>query len=71
MIEARQDGEGQDYNVFDGETLLCAVATIRRVYGTAKHRYSGPDWPATRKRAEHIAEALRHYQQSQEGRLAL
>ena len=49
MIEARQDGEGQDYNVFDGETLLCAVATIRRVYGTAKHRYSGPDWPATRK----------------------
>ena len=67
MIEVRQDGEGQDYNVFDGETLLCTVATIRRVYGTAKHRYSGPDWPATRKRAEHIAEALRHYQQSQEG----
>ena len=67
MIEARQDGEGQDYNVFDGETLLCAVATIRRVYGTAKHRYSGPDWPATKARAEHIAEALRHYQQSQEG----
>lgn len=67
MIEARQDGEGQDYNVFDGETLLCAVATIRRVYGTAKHRCNGPDWPATKARAENIAEALRHYQQSQEG----
>ncbi len=67
MIEAKQSGEGQDYNVFDGETLLCTVATIRRVYGTAKHRYNGPDWPATKARAEAIANALRHYQQSQEG----
>lgn len=27
----------------------------------------GPDWPATKARAEHIAAALRHYQHSQEG----
>mgnify|MGYP000069816791 FL=1 len=68
MIEARQPEEHQCFEVRDGDTLLCTVATIYRSYGgLSKNRYRGPDWPATKSRAEHIAEALRHYQQSQEG----
>ena len=66
MIEARRQGEHQDYQVYDGDTPLCTVSTVWRKFGTGK-TYSGPDWPATKARAEHIAEALRHYQQSQEG----
>jgi hypothetical protein len=71
MIEARQSAEHEDYLVYDGDTLICIVATIRREYGSSKNRYSGPDWPATKARAEHIAEALRHYQASQEGEKVL
>ena len=68
MIEARQPEEHQCFEVRDGDTLLCTVATIYRSYGgLSKNRYRGPDWPATKSRAEHIAEALRHYQASQEG----
>lgn len=67
MIEARRAGEHQDYMVYDGDTPLCKVSTVWSKTGKGKTTYSGPDWPATKARAEHIAEALRHYQQSQEG----
>ena len=71
MIEARQPGEHQDYKVYDGETRLCKVSTVWRKFSNGKNTYSGPDWPATKARAEHIAEALRHYQASQEGERVL
>jgi len=71
MIEARQPGDHQDYYVYDGETRLCTVATVWSKFGRGKNTYSGPDWPATKARAEHIANALRHYQQSQEGEKVL
>jgi hypothetical protein len=71
MIEARQLAEHEDYRVYDGDTLICIVSTIRREYGSPKNRYVGPDWPATKARAEAIANALRHYQQSQEGEKVL
>ena len=71
MIEARRQGEHQDYQVYDGDTLICIVATIRREYGSSKNRYVGPDWPATKARAEQIVQALRHYQASQEGEKVL
>lgn len=71
MIEARQAGEHQDYYVYDGDTGLCRVDTVWSRFGKGKNSYVGPDWPATRKRAEHIAAALNHYQQSQEGERVL
>jgi hypothetical protein len=71
MIEARQPGEHQDYIVYDGDTPLCKVSTVWSKTGKGKTTYSGPDWPATKARAEHIAEALRHYQASQEGERVL
>ena len=71
MIEARQPGEHQDYMVYDGDTPLCKVSTVWSKTGKGKTTYSGPDWPATKARAEHIAEALRHYQASQEGERVL
>ena len=71
MIEARQPGEHQDYMVYDGDTPLCKVSTVLRKFGNGKNTYSGPDWPATKARAEHIAQALRHYQASQEGERVL
>ena len=71
MIEARQPGEHQDYIVYDGDTPLCKVSTVWSKTGKGKITYSGPDWPATKARAEHIAEALRHYQASQEGERVL
>lgn len=40
--------------------------TVTTRGGTGRRAWTGPDWEATRKRAEHIAEALRHYQASQE-----
>ena len=67
MIEARQPGEHQDYCVYDGDTRLCKVEIVWSRFGKGKNSYFGPDWPATKARAEHIAEALRHYQASQEG----
>ncbi len=70
MIEAKQPCEpfGVWY-VFDPDgTPLCRVEPVGAPAKT------GPlagiylvDFEATRKRAEHIAEALRHYQASQEG----
>ena len=65
MIEARQRGVHDAYAIYDGATPLCTVATIERMSDCK--RFRGPDWPATKARAEHIAEALRHYQASQEG----
>ena len=65
MIEAKKRGAHQDYAIYDGDTPLCIVATIERMSDCK--RFRGPDWPATKARAEHIVEALRHYQQSQEG----
>jgi len=59
MIEARQPGEHQDYMVYDGDTPLCKVSTVWSKTGKGKATYSGPDWPATKARAEHIAQALR------------
>ena len=51
MIEARRPGEHQCFEVRDGDTLLCTVATIYRSYGgLSKTRYHGPDWPATKAR---------------------
>ena len=49
------------FRVYSGNEPLCTVETVMTRGG------NGPDWPATKARAEHIAEALRHYQQSQEG----
>lgn len=70
MIEAKQASQpfGVWY-VFDPDgTPLCRVEPVGN-YAT-----KGPmvgiftlDFEATKARAEHIAEALRHYQQSQEG----
>ena len=68
MIATKQQGENGAYAIYDGDTPLCTVETIYRSYGgLSKNRYRGPDWPATKSRAEHSAEALRHYQASQEG----
>ena len=39
--------------------------------GKGQNAWVGPDWPATKARAEHIAAALRHYQASQEGEKVL
>ncbi len=63
MIEARQERPHAVFRIYDGKEELCTVSHVIR----SANGWIGPDWPATRKRAEHIAEALRHYQQSQEG----
>ena len=63
MIEARQDGPHTVFRIYDGKEELCVVSPVM----TSGKNWVGPDWPATKTRAEHIAEALRHYQQSQEG----
>ena len=68
MIEVKSPGDHLPYVVCDGDEQICTVSTVWRSYGgLSKNRYRGPDWPATKSRSEHIAEALRHYQQSQEG----
>ena len=67
MIEARQDHPHAVFRIYDGKEELCAVSTVM----TSGKNWTGPDWPATKARAEHIAEALRHYQQSQEGERVL
>ena len=68
MIEAKFDRRLGKHSVIDGDTVLCDVCDIvkQENVGT-RHQYSCTDIEATRKRAEHIAEALRHYQASQEG----
>ena len=65
MIATKQQGENGAYAIYDGDTPLCTVATIERMSDCK--RFRGPDWAATKARAEAIANALRHYQQSQEG----
>ena len=69
MIEAKQISEpfGVWYVLAPDGTPLCRVEPV----GDCSEK--GPmadifliDFEATRKRAEHIAAALRHYQQSQE-----
>lgn len=67
MIEAKLDHKQMVYSVTDGNTVLCDVRNVVAVeYMGTFRQYSHTDGDATRKRAEHIAEALRHYQQSQE-----
>ncbi len=70
MIEAKQASQpfGVWYVFAPDGTPLCRVEPV------GDYAKKGPmagifllDFEATRKRAEHIAEALRHYQQSQEG----
>jgi hypothetical protein len=70
MIDAKQPCEpfGAWYVLDPDGKPLCRVEPV------GSYANTGPlagiylvDFEATRKRAEHIAEALRHYQQSQEG----
>ena len=67
MIEARQDGPYGVFRVYSDNEPLCTVETVMTRGGKGQNAWVGPDWPATKARAEHIAEAMRHYQQSQEG----
>lgn len=67
MIEAKQPYPNASYWIYADGVPLCRVEPVGAPAKT------GPlagiylvDFEATRKRAEHIAEALRHYQQSQE-----
>lgn len=66
MIEAKQQHEHADYWIYSDGVPLCLVATVTTNGETGRRTWTGPDWPATKARAEHIAAALRHYQQSQE-----
>lgn len=67
MIEVLKRGER--YLVTQDGHELCEVTTIwKRDY---RGRLSVLDHELSLKRAEHIAEALRHYQQSQEGEKVL
>ena len=63
MIEARQERPHAVFRIYDGKEELCVVSTVMK----SDKNWTGPDWTATKARAEHIAEALRHYQASQEG----
>ena len=67
MIEVKSPGDHLPYVVCDGDEQICTVSTVWRISGQGLTAFRKPDWPATKARAEHIAEALRHYQQSQEG----
>lgn len=71
MIEVRKPGAYMEYCIYDGETQLCTVALVMTKVRSGKNSWAGPDWPATKARAEAIANALRHYQQSQEGERVL
>ncbi len=63
MIEVTQPyGPGTSYRIMSVGELLCTVNEVV----TREHGFFGPDWPATKARAEHIAAALRHYQAKQE-----
>ena len=61
MIEARQDGPYGVFRVYSDNEPLCTVETVMTRGGKGQNAWVGPDWPATKARAEHIAEALRHY----------
>jgi len=63
MIEVAQPlGPFTSHRIKSDGKVLCTVEPVM----ASAHGFYGPDWEATRKRAEHIAEALRHYQASQE-----
>ena len=66
MIEVKSSGDHLPYVVCDGDEQICTVSTVWRIAGQGLTAFRNPDWPATKSRAEHIAEALRHYQASQE-----
>ena len=66
MITVRQDGPHGVFRVYSDDEPLCVVETLHKNGGTGLRPWTGPDWEATRKRADHIAEAMRHYQASQE-----
>ena len=63
MIDVAQPhGPGTRYQIMvDGKPLCIVVEVTERAHG-----FIGPDWPATKARADLIAAALRHYQASQE-----
>lgn len=63
MIEAKQQSPEARYWIFADGVPLCTVETVLTRKGTQRHVCTGPDWPATKARAEHIAEALRHYKE--------
>ena len=67
MITAKQDGPHGVFRVYSDNEPLCIVETVMDRGGKGMKSWVGPDWTATKARAEHIAEALRHYQASQEG----
>lgn len=68
MIEVTQPyGPDTSYRIMSDGVLLCTVESVRVTEHTGTMReYSRTDREATRKRADNIAEALRHYQASQE-----
>nr|AGC71963.1 hypothetical protein [uncultured bacterium A1Q1_fos_25] len=68
MIEVTQPyGPDTSYRISSDGTPLCAVESVRVTeHAGTTREYSRTDREATKARAEHIAEALRHYQASQE-----
>ena len=69
MIEVTQPyGPDTSYRISSEGVLLCTVESVRVTeHAGTMREYSRTDREATKARAEHIAEALRHYQASQEG----
>lgn len=62
MITVAQPlGPFTSYRIKSDGKVLCTVEPVM----ASAHGFRNPDWKATRKRAEHIAAALRHYQASQ------
>ena len=59
-IEAKQLGKREPFRVYVDSVPVCQIMPVLTEDGSH-------DWPRTERRAEDIAEALRHYQQSQEG----
>ena len=66
MIKVIKDGPHGVYRIYSDNEPLCVVETSYVNGGTGRRTWRGPDWEATKARAEHIANALRNYQQSQE-----
>ena len=66
QLFSNDHANGSKKSLYLGNEPLCTVETVMTRGGKGQNAWVGPDWPATKARAEHIAEALRHYQQSQE-----
>ena len=61
--------EAKGTRIYSDGKLLCTVELVGEIYESGPHAgFVRPDYDASNKRAEHIAQALRHYQQSQEGK---